>query len=49
MKLSDKENNFINFSMHIWNLHQISNIFGRKMTLIGYVFSKLEAASDMVS
>ena len=34
---------FLYFCVHFLNLHQILNIFKRKMTLIAYVFSKLRS------
>ena len=49
MKLSEKQKNFINFLMYIWNLDQIFNFFLEKTALIDYVFSKLDSAKDVVS
>ena len=43
------KNVFLNVLWYIWNLHQILNILKKKMTLIGYVFLKLEIAKDVVS
>ena len=39
---------FLKFLLHFWNLHQIWNIFQQNMTLIGFVFTKLRTAKDMV-
>ena len=41
MQLSKKLKNFLNFSFHFWNVHQILNILKKKMTFIANVFPKL--------
>ena len=38
----------LNFLLYFWNLHQILNILKQKMTLIVYVFPKLQTAKDLV-
>ena len=39
---------FLNFLFHLWNLHQILNIFGEKMIVIGNVFPKLQNVKGLV-
>ena len=33
--------NIFHIFFHLWNLHQVLNIFYKKMTLVAYVFPKL--------
>ena len=46
MHLSKKWLIFSEFLMHSWNLYQFLNILKNKMTVIAYVFPKLQAAKD---
>ena len=39
---------FLNFLFHLWNLHQILNIFKKKMIAIANVFPKLQTAKDLI-
>ena len=39
---------FIDFLFHLWNLHQILNIFEKKMIVIANVFSKLQTVKNLV-
>ena len=39
---------FLNFLFHLWNLHQILNIFGKKMIVIANVFPKLQTVKEFV-
>ena len=39
---------FLEFLFHLWNLHQILNIFEKKMTVIANVFPKLQTVKDLV-
>ena len=39
---------FLNFMFHWWNLHQILNIFQKKMIVIAYLFSKLKTVKTWV-
>ena len=39
---------FLNFLFHLWNLHQILNIFKKKMIVIANVFPKLQTAKYLV-
>ena len=38
---------FLNFLLHFWNLHSISNFLKKKMTFIAYVFWKLQTAKNV--
>ena len=38
---------FLNFLLHFWNLHSISNFLKKKMTFIAYVFWKLQTARNV--
>ena len=42
MQLSQKRKIFLDFLFHLWNLHQILNIFKKKMIVIANVFPKLK-------
>ena len=42
------KNHFPGFLFHLWNLHQISNIFKKKTIVIGNVFPKLATVQDLV-
>ena len=33
---------------HLWNLHQILNIFEKKVLVIAHVFPKLQTVKDLV-
>ena len=48
MHLSQKQKVFFDFFWHFLNLHYISNIFKKKMTLIAYVFPKLPNTKDVL-
>ena len=39
---------FLNFFLRFSNLHEICNIFKKKMTLIAYVFPKLPTTKDVL-
>ena len=39
----------LGFFFHLWNLHQISNIFKKKTILIGNVFPKLGTVQSLVT
>ena len=39
---------FLNFLLHLWNLHEILTIFEKKMIVIAYVFPKLQTVKDLV-
>ena len=41
--------NFLGFLMHLWNLHQISNIFQIKKIVIATVFPKLATVQGLVT
>ena len=38
----------LGFLFHLWNLHQILNIFNKKKIVIANVFPKLRTGSDLV-
>ena len=40
---------FLGFLFHLWNLHQISNIFKKKKIVIGNVFPKLATVQVLVT
>ena len=40
---------FLPFFFHLWNLHQISNIFKKKKIVIGNVFPKLATVQVLVT
>ena len=42
------ENLFLSFLFHLWNLHQIFDIFQTKKILIANVFLKLQTVKDLV-
>ena len=48
MKFSLKLKTFRIFSFHFWNLHQVSNIFKKKMIVVATLLRKLEAVKDLV-
>ena len=48
MELSQKRKAFSDFFFHLWNLHQILNIFKKKMMVIANVFRKLETVNNFV-
>ena len=39
---------FLIFFLHLWNLHQIWNIFQKEMIVIANVFSRLQTLKDLV-
>ena len=39
---------FLHFLFHLWNLHQILNIFGKRMIVIANVFPKLQNVKSLV-
>ena len=43
-----KEQPFLNFLFHLWNLRQILNIFEKKLILIANVFPRLQAVKTLV-
>ena len=43
-----KKNHFPDFLFHLWNLHQISNIFKKKTIVIANVFPKLATVQGLV-
>ena len=43
-----KKNHFPDFLFHLWNLHQIWNIFKKKTIVIGNVFPKLATVQGLV-
>ena len=43
-----KEKLFLNFFLHFRNVHQILNIFKKKMTFIADLFPKLRTPKDVV-
>ena len=38
---------FLNFLFHLWNVHQILNIFKKKMIMIANAFLKLHTVKDL--
>ena len=42
-----KQKLFLNFFLHSWNLDHIFNILKKMMTIIAYVFPKLETAKEV--
>ena len=42
------ENLFPNFLFHLWNPHQIFNIFEKKMIVIGNLLPKVQSFKDLV-
>ena len=44
-----KKKHFIEFLFHLWNLHQISNIFQKKIIVIANVFRKLATVQGLVT
>ena len=44
-----KKKNFLEFLFHLWNLHQISNIFQKKIIVIANVFPKLATVQGLVT
>ena len=49
LKLWKKQKINLIVLLHLWSLNQVLNILKKKMTLTGYVFSKLDTAKDVVS
>ena len=39
---------FLSFLFHLWNLHQLSNIFKKTVIVIANLFSKLQTVKDLV-
>ena len=48
MKLSEERKIFYIFLVHYWNLHQILNIFEKKMIVIANFFGKLQTVKDLL-
>ena len=48
MQLSENLKTFSNILLNFLNLHQILDIFKKKMTLVAYVFLKLQIVKVMV-
>ena len=46
MQFKNKKH-FLNFLFHFWNLHQIWNIFEKKMIVIANVLKKLQTVKDL--
>ena len=46
IQLSKELKIFLNFSLHFWRLHLIFNISEKKLSLIAYVFPKLQTVKD---
>ena len=44
-----KKKDFLEFLLHLWNLHQISNIFQKKKIVIANVFPKLATVQGLVT
>ena len=44
-----KKKHFLEFLLHLWNLHQISNIFQKKKIVIANVFPKLATVQGLVT
>ena len=44
-----KKKHFLGFLFHLWNLHQISNIFKKKKIVIADVFPKLATVQGLVT
>ena len=44
-----KKKHFLGFLFHLWNLHQISNIFKKKKMVIGNVIPKLATVQSLVT
>ena len=42
------QNLFLIFLIHLWNLHQILNIFKKKMIVIAFLLRNLQAVKDLV-
>ena len=40
---------FLGLLFHLWNLHQLSNIFKKKTIFIGNVFAKIAVVQDLVT
>ena len=43
------EKSFLNFLFHFWNLHQILNLFKKKMMIIANLFPKLKTVKNFVT
>ena len=48
MQLFEKLKTFSRFFFHLWNLHQILNIFNKKMIVIANLFPKLQPMKILV-
>ena len=48
-KYIKNKKHFLGFLFHLWNLHQILNIFKKKTIVIGYVFPKLATVQGLVT
>ena len=49
LQSSKKLKKILNLLLHVSNLYQVLNILKKRMTLIGFVFPKVETAKDLVS
>ena len=49
IQLSSKKKPFLGFLFHLWNLHQILNIFKKKKIVIANVFPKLATVQGLVT
>ena len=47
-KFLKNEKLFLSFLLNWWNLHQISNNFGKKKIVIAHVFPKIDTVKDLV-
>ena len=48
-KYVKNEKLFLNFLLHVWNLHQILNILKKKTMAIANVFPKLQSVKNYVT
>ena len=48
MQLYLKRELFLNFLCYLWDLHEILNIFQKKMIAIGNVFPKLQTVKELI-
>ena len=40
---------FVNFLLHFWNVHEISNILKKKISILAQFFQKLWTAKEVVT
>ena len=48
MQLSQKRKTFSRILVHFWNVHQILNIFEKRMIIIVFVFPKVQIVKVLV-